>query len=124
MPSCLGIFLLIGTSLLMGCQPKFGSGILGKEESINRYELFYPGLDEQDQWNLIQASKQTYERICNGEPLGINDIINMSKVAISDSTIIYLIQSTNSRFYLNDFHVERLYQANVSEEVICYMLNS
>ena len=116
------LFLLVAASFLIGCQPKFGIGILENEESSKKREWFCPGLDEQDRYNLIQISRQTYDRICKGEQLGINDIINMSKIAISDDNIIYLIQSTNSSYCLNEFHVERLYQARVSEDVIYYML--
>ena len=116
------LFFLITASFLISCQSKFGFGILGKGDSITQHEPFYPGLDKQDQYNLMQTSRQTYDRICNGEPLSIYDIINMSNIAISNCTIIYLIQITNSRYCLNDFHVERLYQAHVSEDVICYML--
>ena len=79
-------------------------------------------LDESDQRSLQKQSPQTHRRVDNGERLSVNDVINMSKASISDNKIIDLIKKTDSRYYLNNYQIDRLREAGVCEKVINYMM--
>jgi len=130
---------------LVGCESKTATGVLaggalgagiggiagggqgaliGSAAGVIAGGLIGAALDENERANLKKQSPQTYRRIDQGERLSVNDVINMSKSHINDQKIIELMRKTSSRYNLNNYQVERLRNAGVSEEVINYMLYS
>ena len=137
------LILAAGAMLLAGCESKTGTGVLvgggsgaaiggiaggGKGALIGGAAGVIAGgligayLDNQDQKNLKEESSQTYRRVDNGEKLSVNDIIHLSKSNIDDDKISSLIQKTESRYTLNNYQIDKLRDAGVSERVINYMI--
>ena len=84
--------------------------------------LIGASLDAQEQRRLKEESRQTYQRVDQGQQLSINDIIHLSNAGIPDEKIIDLMKKTNSHYNLNNAQIEKLRDAGVSETVINYML--
>lgn len=137
------LVLGLAATLFWGCESKTGTGVLaggaagagigalagggkgaliGGAAGVIAGGLIGASLDNRDQKNLKQQSPQTYRRVDNGERLSVNDVINLSKADIDDDKIIELIQKTDSHYTLNNYQIDRLRDAGVSEKVINYMM--
>ena len=138
------LVLGLAATLFWGCESKTGTGalaggalgagiggiagggsgaLIGGAAGVIAGGLIGAYLDNQDQKNLQKQSPQTYRRVDNGERLSVNDVINLSKANISDDKIIDLIQKTDSHYTLNNYQIDRLRDAGVSEKVINYMMH-
>ncbi len=132
-------------ALFMGCESNTGTGVLiggasgaaiggiagggqgaliGGAAGVIVGGLIGASLDNQEQKNLKAQSNQTYDRIDNGQQLSVTDVINMHQAGISPEKQIELLEKTNSKFNLNNYQIEQLRKAGVSERVIRYMINS
>ena len=103
-----------------GCpEPLFGgaAGVIGGG-------LIQTLLDNGKANCLKMRSPQTYQRVDNGEKLSVNDVIHLVRAEIADDKIIEFIQKTNSRYHLNQYQIDKLHEAGVSEQVIHYMLQT
>ncbi|MBI3211924.1 MAG: hypothetical protein HYZ47_04485 [Simkania negevensis] len=140
----LSILSIIGVATLFySCESKTGTGVLaggalgagiggiagggqgaliGGAAGVIAGGLIGASLDEQDRKNLDNQNSQTLKRVDKGEQLSVNDIINMHKAEISDQKIMDLIDKTGSHYTLNNYQVDRLREAGVSEKVINYMM--
>lgn len=137
------LVLVIGTTLITGCESKTGTGVLvggasgaaiggivgggqgaliGGAAGVIVGGLIGAYLDNQEAKNLKEQSPQTYRRVDNGEKLSVNDIINLSKANVDDDKVINLIQKTDSHYMLNSYQIDKLRDAGVSEKVITYMM--
>jgi len=81
-------------------------------------------LDAQDRKTVERSSPRTVERMDRGEPLTINDVIKLSYAGVHDDTIIQYMRDTDSSYHLSQMQVRRLQDANVSQNVIFYMLDA
>lgn len=116
---------LAGGALGAGVGGIAGGGkgaLIGGAAGVIAGGLIGAALDESDQRNLQKQSPQTYRRVDNGERLSVNDVINLSKANINDDKIIELIKKTDSHYTLNNYQIDRLRDAGVSEKVINYMM--
>jgi len=117
--------VLAGGALGAGVGGIAGGGtgaLIGGAAGVIAGGLIGASLDESEQRRLERQSPQTYRRVDHGERLSVNDIINLSKSDISDDKIIDLIKKTESRYTLNNYQIERMRDAGVSEKVINYMM--
>jgi len=136
------LILGLAATLFWGCESKTGTGVLaggalgagvggiagggkgaliGGAAGVIAGGLIGAALDNNEQRNLQKQSPQTYRRVDNGERLSVHDVINLNKANIGDDKIIELLQKTDSRFTLNNYQIDRLRDAGVSEKVINYM---
>ena len=143
-PSIL-LLLMSGCVVLAGCNSQTGIGalaggaggaaiggiagggqgaLIGGAVGVIGGGLIGAYLDDQAQKKLKQESLQTYQRLEQGEKLSVNDIINLSHAKIDDDKIIAFIQKTGSKYILNNFQIEKLRIANVSDKVINYMIST
>jgi hypothetical protein len=86
--------------------------------------LFAISLDVQDRQVLEQKSPRTLERMDQGEPLTINDVIQLSQAGVSDDLIIAYMQETSSLYSLSPAQIKRLQNGGTSQRVINYMVDS
>ena len=99
-------------ALIGGAVGAFGGGVVGAY------------LDAQDRKTVERSSPRTLDRMDRGEPLTINDVIKLSQAGVSDNTIIQYIQETGSSYNLSQSQVRRLQDADVSQKVIRYMIET
>jgi len=139
------LFLSFGLMALVGCESKAGTGaisggaggaaigglvggtqgaLIGGAAGVITGGLLGTYLDNNEQKKLKQESMQTYQRIESKEKLRVNDIIALSKAKISDDKIITLIKKTGSTYSLNQYKINKLHNAHVSEKVINHMLSN
>jgi len=137
--------ILIGAFLVCGCQTKtqtgaltgglVGTGIglaagggtgalIGAAAGTVGGALIGSALDAQDRDNLNRENPRTVRKIERGEQLSIKDIKAMSRAGIDDSTIIDMINKTDSHYNLTSAQVIDLQKAGVSQRVINYMINA
>lgn len=81
-------------------------------------------LDHQDRKVVEKSSPRTVDRIDNGDPLTISDVIKLSQAGVSDQTIIAYIHDSKSVYQLNEVQVRRLREGGVSQRVIETMLET
>ena len=67
------------------------------------------------------VSPAIYDKMINGEQLGIGDIIALSQARVSDGVIVRYIRDQDSTYYLNQYDIEQLHKSGVSPSVIDYM---
>lgn len=101
-----------GGALVGGALGAFGGGIIGV------------ALDHKDRTILEKNSPRILRRIDRGEQLTLNDIKELSQNGLSPNVIIDQIDSTNSVFCLSEADVCDLENADLSPQVINYMIET
>lgn len=81
-------------------------------------------MEEDDQKKLDKKSPGTSQKIQNGEPLNVNDVIKMHEAGLSDEKIINILDATNSTFDLSNADRRQLKKAGVSKQVVDHMEGS
>lgn len=81
-------------------------------------------MDAADRERLRAEAPQTYVRVEQGQPLAVSDVKALTASKVSDDVIISQIQSTRSVYHLSAADIIDLHNANVSEKVIQYMINT
>ncbi len=82
------------------------------------------GMDSQQRETLSRQSPQTYQRIEQGQPLGLADIKALSKAGISDEVIISQIRNSRTVYRLTTAEIIDLKDSGVSQKVIDFMINT
>lgn len=91
--------------------------------------LFVAGcqtVSRQDQ-TILRAhnvSPDVYDKMRNGDPLSLDDIIELSHRAVPPGLIIRYIDDTDTVYRLRKVDVKHLRASGVSEDVISYMLST
>jgi outer membrane lipoprotein SlyB len=81
-------------------------------------------LDQQEQARLRAQAPQTYERLDQGQALGLADIKALARAGISDDVIISQIRATHSTYHLSAADIIDLHNSGVSQKVIDFMINT
>jgi hypothetical protein len=81
-------------------------------------------LDDQDRRVVEKSSPRTIDRMDRGDPLTLNDIIQLSHAEVGNETIIAYMKNTSSTYNLSQSQIRRLQDAGVSQMVIDYMIQS
>ena len=81
-------------------------------------------MDEEERARLRAQSPQTYARMDQGQPLGLDDIKALSRAGLSDDVIISQIRSTHTTYHLSAADIIDLHNSGVSQHVIDYMINT
>lgn len=75
-------------------------------------------LDEQDKKIVEKNSPRTVERMEKGDPLTLNDIIQLSQSGIHDEVILRYLEKSGMTYSLTKTQVQRLRQSGVSQRII------
>ncbi len=78
-------------------------------------------MEEDDQKKLDKKSPDTSQKIQNGEPLTVRDVIKMHEAGLSDDVILNTLDATHSTFDLSNSDRRQLKKAGVSKRVVDYM---
>ncbi len=81
-------------------------------------------MDAAERERLQAQAPATYERVQQGQPLAVADVKALSAAKVSDDVIIGQIQSTRTIYHLSAADIIDLHNANVSQNVIQYMINT
>ena len=134
------IFLLfLGSIFLISCQTKAQTGalaggaigagtgaaisgstgaIIGGAVGAVSGGIIGASLDEQDRQIMERTSPRTVERMDQGEPLTIGDIIKLSQGGISDDTIIKYIEKSKTTYNLSLFNNLLFYCRSLFPEIL------
>lgn len=119
--------ILAGGALGAGTGAILGGGkgaLLGGAVGVIAGGLIGAALDEEDRKILQKNSPRTLSRMDRGEPITVDDVIQLHQGGISDDTILRYIQETRTSYTLNQKQIRRLQQAGVSQRVIQYMIET
>lgn len=137
--------LFIMTALFSGCQTKTGTGALtGGALGLGAGALIGGGqgaliggavgavtgglvgatLDEQDRRIMEQTSPSTVKRMDNGQPITVDDVIELSHGGVSDQTIIDYMKRARTNYNLTQLQINRMRSGGVSGRVIQYMVQT
>jgi len=81
-------------------------------------------MDQAQQARLQNSAPQTWQRVEQGQPLGVEDVKALSRAGVSDDLIISQIRSTRTVYHLGTGDIISLKSSGVSERVIDFMLNT
>jgi len=122
-----------GTGILAGASLGAGTGgivaggggaLIGGTVGAISGTLFGTVLDEQDRRVMETKSPRTVDRMDRGDPLTLNDVIQLSRAGVDNETIIVYMKNTGSTYNLSQSQIRRLQDSGVSQEVIDYMIES
>ena len=66
----------------------------------------------------------TWQRVEQGQPLGLADVKELARAGVSDEVIISQIRNSHSVYQLSTAEIIDLKDAGVSEKVIDFMINT
>lgn len=101
-----------------------GGALIGGAAGVIAGGLIGVGLDQQDRKVMEKSSPRTVDRMDRQEPLTINDVIKLSQSGVADDTIIEYMRTTESSYNLSKTQIRRLQDANVSPQVIHFMMDT
>jgi outer membrane lipoprotein SlyB len=81
-------------------------------------------MDEEQRERLRAQAPQTYERVDQGQPLGLADVKAMAKAGVGDEVIISQIRSTHTIYRLSAADIIDLHNSGVSQKVMNFMINT
>lgn len=81
-------------------------------------------MDQDAAARLRTQAPVTYQRIDQGQPLGVADVKAMAQARISDEVIISQIRNTHTVYRLSAADIIDLNNSGVSQKVIDYMINT
>lgn len=70
------------------------------------------------------VSQDVYDKMTYGDPLSLEDVIELSHRDVPDGLIIHYMNETDAAYRLRKADVQHLRSAGVSEQVIAYMLST
>lgn len=81
-------------------------------------------MDQEEQARLRAQAPQTYQRVEQGQPLGLADVKALASAGISDDVIISQIRTSRTVYHLSAGDIIDLHNSGVSQKVIDYMINT
>jgi outer membrane lipoprotein SlyB len=81
-------------------------------------------MDAAERERLQAEAPATYARVEQGQPLAVADVKALTASKVGDDVIISQIQNTHSVYHLSAADIIDLHNADVSEKVIQYMINT
>ena len=81
-------------------------------------------IDQAQEARLQASTPQTWQRLEQGQPLGVEDVKALAKAGLSDDLIISQIRNTGTIYHLATADIIALKNAKVSEKVIDFMINT
>jgi uncharacterized protein YcfJ len=137
--------ILLLATLLGSCASNTGTGVLtggilgasiggiagggkgafiGSAAGVIAGGLIGAALDSQDRKVMQRKSPRTVNRMDQGNPLTLNDVIKLSQGGVSDDTICSYMLDTSSYYHLSQAQIRRLHEAGVSQRIINEMIAS
>ncbi len=102
-----------------------GSGaLIGGAAGIIAGGLVGAALDEHERRKMNEKSPKTVEKMDQGTPLTVTDIIQLHQAGIDDETIIHYIESSGTTYSLTQSQIRRMQKAGVSQTVINFMIET
>jgi len=81
-------------------------------------------MDQQQRERIREQAPETWQRVEQGQPLGIADIKALAKAGVSDEVIISQIRNSHTVYHLSTAEILDLKDGGVSERVIDFMINT
>jgi hypothetical protein len=81
-------------------------------------------IDQQQRARLQTEAPVTWERVQQGQPLGLADVRALASAGVSDEIIISQIRNSHSVYQLSTAEIIDLKNGGVSEKVIDFMINT
>ncbi len=87
------------------------------------------GLSDQQKADYASVSRAgvssaIYDKMVNGDPLSVGDIISLSNARVSDGVIVRYIRDHGTVYVLNGDQIDRMHKSGVSASVIDFMVQS
>jgi len=86
--------------------------------------LIGSSMDQEQRARLRAQAPQTYQRIDQGQPLGVADVKALARAGVSDDVIISQIRNSRTVYRLTAPEIIELHEAGVSPKVIEFMINT
>jgi surface antigen len=81
-------------------------------------------IDQQQRARIQEQAPETWQRVEQGQPLGVADVKALAKAGVSDEVIISQIRNSRVAYHLSTAEIIDLKDAGVSEKVIDFMINT
>ena len=67
------------------------------------------------------VSPAIYDKMVNGDPLSVGDVISLSQARVSDGVIVRYVRDHGTVYVLSGYDFDRLHKGGVSPSVIDFM---
>jgi uncharacterized protein YcfJ len=81
-------------------------------------------MDQQQRERVREEAPETWQRVQQGQPLGLADIKALAKAEVSDEVILSQIRNSRVVYHLSTAEILDLKDSGVSEKVIDFMINT
>src|SRR5579859_362581 len=81
-------------------------------------------IDQQQRERIREQAPETWQRVEQGQPLGVADVKALARAGVSDEVIISQIRNSHTAYHLSTADIIDLKDAGVSEKVIDFMINT
>lgn len=81
-------------------------------------------MDQAQRERVREQAPETWQRVQQGQPLGVADIKALAKAGVSDEVIISQIRNSHVAYHLSTAEIIDLKDAGVTEKVIDFMINT
>ena len=98
--------------------------VVGAAAGVIAGGLIGHSIDQAQQARLQAEAPQTWQRVEQGQPLGIEDVKALAQAGVSDDLIISQIHNSGTVYHLGTADIIALKNAKVSEKVIDFMINT
>ncbi|HVM59959.1 MAG TPA: YXWGXW repeat-containing protein [Verrucomicrobiae bacterium] len=116
-----------GTGAIIGGAAAHNAGagaLIGGAVGVVSGALIGHSIDEQQRARIQQESPATWQRVEQGQPLGLADVKELARAGVSDEVIISQIRNSHSVYQLSTAEIIDLKNSGVSERVIDFMINT
>ena len=113
-----------GAGALIGGRHAGAGALIGGAVGALSGALIGSSMDEQERARLRAQAPYTYQRLDQGQPLGLADVKALAAARVNDEVIISQIRNTRSVYRLGPNEIIELTNAGVSQRVIEYMINT
>ena len=81
-------------------------------------------MDQQARERVREEAPETWQRVQQGQPLGLADIKALAKAEVSDEVILSQIRNSRVVYHLTTAEIIDLKDSGVSQKVIDFMINT
>ncbi len=116
-----------GTGAIIGQAAAHNAGagaLIGAAVGALSGTLIGHSIDEQQRARIQQEAPATWQRVEQGQPLGLADVKALARAGVSDEVILSQIRNSHSVYQLSTAEIIDLKDAGVSEKVIDFMINT
>jgi len=113
-----------GTGAIIGGRHAGEGALIGGAIGALTGGIIGNSMDQQARERVREEAPETWQRVQQGQPLGLADIKALAKAEVSDEVILSQIRNSRVVYHLTTAEIIDLKDSGVSQKVIDFMINT